>query len=254
MIARLMLDLKNVTYSYQAKFGRVNTPTILNLNAHIDDGEFICILGPSGCGKTSLLNLIAGFERPDSGEINILGSEIDGPGVDRGVVFQSDDALFPWLTARENVEFGLKMKNIPPSERRIISDNYLDLVHLEKHKEKYPSELSGGMKQRIQIARVLANAPAVMLMDEPFGALDAQTRTKLQDDLIDIWQETKKTVLFITHDIAESITLADRIFVMAKGPGSNISKIFNVTMDRPRNRGDVEFGRLWEEINSSLHL
>jgi len=110
------------------------------------------------------------------------------------------------------------------------------------------------MKQRIQIARVLANAPAVMLMDEPFGALDAQTRTKLQDDLIDIWQETKKTVLFITHDIAESITLADRIFVMAKGPGSNISKIFNVTMDRPRNRGDVEFGRLWEEINSSLHL
>lgn len=174
--------------------------------------------------------------------------------MDRGVVFQSDDALFPWLTARENVEFGLKMKNIPPSERRRISDNYLDLVHLEKHKEKYPSELSGGMKQRIQIARVLANAPAVMLMDEPFGALDAQTRTKLQDDLIDIWQETKKTVLFITHDIAESITLADRIFVMAKGPGSNISKIFNVTMDRPRNRGDVEFGRLWEEINSSLHL
>lgn len=250
----IILDLKNITYSYKTKNRIGNSPTISNLNAQVRNGEFICILGPSGCGKTSLLNLIAGFEKPDSGEINILGEKIIGPGVDRGVVFQSDDALFPWLTARENVEFGLRMKKTNSFERKEISEKYLDLVHLKDHKSKYPAELSGGMKQRIQIARVLANSPAVMLMDEPFGALDAQTRTKLQDDLINIWQETKKTVLFITHDIAESITLADRIFVMSKGPGSNIDKIFDVNMERPRNRGSVDFGKLWEKINSSLHI
>ena len=217
-------------------------------------GEFFCLLGPSGCGKTSLLNLVAGFVHPTAGQVEIGGHAITRPDKDRGVVFQSDRALFDWLTVDENVSFGPRMRSIPEAEWRSKVDEMLKLVGLWDHRAKLPRELSGGMKQRVQIARVLANDPDILLMDEPFAALDAYTRGHMQKEVTRIWDALRRTVLFVTHDIAEAIWLADRIGIMTRGPGSRIREVFEVDLPRPRERmtdGFIDlFNRLSEAIDA----
>ncbi|MDR1741988.1 MAG: ABC transporter ATP-binding protein [Synergistaceae bacterium] len=218
-------------------------------------GEFMVIVGPSGCGKSTLLDLIAGLERPTYGSILIDGVEVKGPGMDRGLVMQGY-ALFPWMTVRANVEFGLEIKRTPRREREAISSRYLDLVGLSAFADRYPHEISGGMKQRVAIARALAFDPDVLLMDEPFAALDAQTRELLQEELLSIWEKTKgavnsapKTIVFITHGIDEAVFLGDRVAVMDISPG-RINEVIEVGLRRPRGeaRGSEEFGRLRNRI------
>lgn len=221
---------------------------LANLQLTMGEGEFFLLLGPSGCGKTTVLNLLAGFDRPNGGSIRVGGKPVDGPGVDRVVIFQGDDSLLGWLTAVDNVEFGLRVAGISKAERRQRAERALELVGLKGQGHKFPHQLSGGMKQRIQIARALVCVSDVLLMDEPFAALDAQTRATLQDELARIWQETKRTMLFITHDIAEAIILADRIGVMNAGPASKIKEIIVNDLPRPRRRGDPAFGALYERI------
>lgn len=222
------------------------------LDLDVQAGEFFCLLGPSGCGKTTLLDLIAGFEAPTAGEVRVLGRPVEGPGPDRGVVFQTERALFPWLTVEENVAFGLRMRRFPPATVRDRVEKYLDLVGLLAHRSKVPHELSGGMKQRVQIARVLAGDPQVLLMDEPFAALDALTRRRLQEELVRIWSATGKTILFITHDIGEAVFLADRLGVMHRGPGSRISHIETVALPRPRSQVSPEFASLFNRLAAEL--
>jgi NitT/TauT family transport system ATP-binding protein len=210
------------------------------------ENSFVCLLGPSGCGKSTLLNMIAGFTEPSAGRILVDGKPVKGASADRGVVFQ-EYALFPWRTALENIAFGPMIARTPKSEREAIARKYLDLVGLSGHADKFPTALSGGMKQRVALARALANGPSVLLMDEPFGALDAQTREILQEEMLRIWQQDRKTVVFVTHSISESIFLADRIVVMATKPGS-IKDVFDVTLPHPRERSDPEFVALERKI------
>ena len=224
---------------------------LANVSFSISPGEFLCLLGPSGCGKSTVLRMIAGFLPPSSGEILIRGSPVKGPGMDRAVVFQGDAALFNWLTTEENIGFGLRMRHVPESERRRIVAENIRLVGLEGFEHYYPSQLSGGMRQRVQIARVLANDPAILLMDEPFGALDAQTRGIMQQELSRIWQAHKKTVLFITHDIEESLLLGDRVAIMTAGPAATIKKVLDVPLPRPREIGE-QFLRLRSEIKGAI--
>jgi NitT/TauT family transport system ATP-binding protein len=212
---------------------------VQDLTLEMRHEHFVCLLGPSGCGKSTLLSMIAGFVTPTSGRILVDGTPVTRPGRDRGVVFQ-EYVLFPWRTARQNVEFGPILQRLPPAEQRAIADRYLALVGLAEHAHKYPRELSGGMKQRVAIARALANAPQVLLMDEPFGALDAQTREVMQEELLKIWLAEKKTIVFVTHSISESIYLADDIVVMTARPG-RIKEIVPVDLPRPRERGSPEF-------------
>ena len=246
------LVARDVSFGYEAKGRSVSPPVLSYFDLAITQGEFFCLLGPSGCGKTTVLNLMAGFLTPTAGTLTLDGRPIVGPGVDRAVVFQSDDSLFTWLPSLDNVAFGPRMGGLPRERRYAIAREFLHLVHLDGQEHKYPGELSGGMKQRIQIARVLANDPKILLMDEPFGALDAQTRTRLQDELVEIWGKTRKTILFITHDIAEAVLLADRIGVMTRGPGAHIGEIIPVHLPRPRRRGSTGFGEMWERINALI--
>ncbi len=218
------------------------------LSLAIERGEFFCLLGPSGCGKTTVLNLLAGFEQPAGGAIQVDGRPVTAPGVERTVVFQGDDSLYTWLTAVENVEFGLRLAGVEAAPRRATAERYLDLVGLRGQGHKYPSQLSGGMKQRIQIARALVCESPILLMDEPFAALDAQTRSTLQDELIGIWQQTGRTVLFITHDIGESILLASRVGLMTAGPEARMKTIVPVDLARPRRRSDPAVGTLYERL------
>ena len=208
-----------------------------NLNLTVKSGEFLTIVGPSGCGKSTLLDLLAGLARPNSGEIYIDNKLITGPALDRGIVLQGY-ALFPWRTVRHNVEFGLEIKHIGKEERREISTRFINLVGLQGFEDRYPYELSGGMKQRVAIARALAYDPEVLLMDEPFAAVDAQTREVMQDELLRIWEETNKTIVFVTHSIEEAVGLADRVAVMTANPGT-IKEIIDVDLPRPRTIGDV---------------
>jgi NitT/TauT family transport system ATP-binding protein len=242
----------DVTYRYAARRGIAPVPVLSHFSVALVEGEFFCLLGPSGCGKTTVLNLMAGFLQPTEGTLTLAGRRIQGPGIDRTVVFQGDDALFNWLRTIDNVAFGLRMRGVPRERRQAIAREYLHLVHLRGQEDKYPGELSGGMKQRVQIARVLATDPKILLMDEPFGALDAQTRARLQDELVEIWRKTSKTILFITHDIAEAVLLADRIGIMTKGPGARLGAIVAVDLPRPRRRGSPEFGRMWERISTMI--
>jgi NitT/TauT family transport system ATP-binding protein len=214
----------------------------------IEAGEFFCLLGPSGCGKTTVLKLLAGFESPTAGSIRMSGETVTGPSRDRGVVFQGDDSLYGWLTAVENVEFGPRMRGLPKSERRERARHYLQLVGLTGQERKYPAELSGGMKQRIQIARALVNEPAMLLMDEPFAALDAQTRALMQLELANIWRTTRTTVLFITHDIDEAVTLGTRIGVMRAGPRSHVKGVIDVDLDGARSRTDDAFLGYYKQV------
>ena len=219
----------------------------------IEAGEFFCLLGTSGCGKTTILNMIAGFEQPSTGKIEMGGHAVRGPGADRGVVFQGEDSLYPWLSALGNVEFGLRMRGLPRRERTERARRHLDLVGLTGQDHKHPPELSGGMKQRIQIARVLANEPLMLLMDEPFAALDAHTRAAMQRELIKIWRATGKTVLFITHDIDEAVTLATRIGVMHAGPASRLKGIIDVTLsDWERERTHDRFIAVYRRVHAMI--
>lgn len=210
---------------------------VSNVNLDIRPGEFLCLLGPSGCGKSTLLNAIAGFI-PVSGEIRAGSDLVKAPGPDRGVVFQSSEVLFPWLTIRENVEYGLKIKGVSKADRRAKADHYIRLVGLSHAAERFPAQLSGGMRQRAQIARVLITEPSIVLMDEPFGALDAQTREVLQHELECIWRETGCTIVFVTHDIWEAVLLADRVVVMTAGPASGIKTIETIALSHPRDQDD----------------
>lgn len=220
-----------------------------DVDISIAAGEFFILLGPSGCGKSTLLNLIAGFTQTTGGELRLGDKKIKKHGKERAMVFQNaDSALFPWLTVRENVEFGLRMKKAGKAERNRISDKYIGLVGLTGHEKKFPEELSGGMKQRVQLARVLANNPAILLMDEPFGALDAMTRRTMQKELVNIWIKTAKTVVFVTHDIQEALLLGQRIGIMSLGPDSKITQIYEVNIPYPRDITDPLVNRLYEKI------
>jgi NitT/TauT family transport system ATP-binding protein len=224
-----------------------------DIDVEIGQGEFFCLVGQSGCGKSTLLNIIAGFMAPTDGGVALDGRTLTGPSNDRVVVFQDvHNSLFPWMTVRENVEFGLKMLDRPPDERKRRVDALLKLVGLVEHDDKFPDELSGGMKQRVQIARALAIGPKLLLMDEPFASLDAQTRRTMQNELLRIWGETHTSVLFITHDIIEAVTLADRIGVMSKGPGATIMRFITPELPRPRALADGNFTALVGEVEQML--
>ncbi len=223
-----------------------------HFDVEIEAGEFFCLLGPSGCGKTTVLKMLAGFEAPTSGQILMAGRPVTGASRDRGVVFQGDDSLYGWLTAVENVEFGLRMGGMRKAERRERAMRYLDLVGLTGQERKYPAELSGGMKQRIQLARALVNEPMMLLMDEPFAALDAQTRALMQGELATIWQATRSTVLFITHDIDEAITLGTRIGVMRAGPRSQVKGVVEVALNGARSRTDDGFMRYYKQVHDMI--
>lgn len=218
-----------------------------DIDFSIPDGQFVCLLGPSGCGKSTLLNAIAGFSLPTQGHIRVHGSEISEPGPDRGMVFQ-EYALFPWMTVEENIVFGLKIRKEEPQKIEAKLEELLTKLKLTDFRKRFPKDLSGGMRQRVAIARVLALDPPIMLMDEPFGALDALTRRSLQDELIKIWSETKKTVVFVTHSMEEAIYLADRIVVMTYRPGT-VKKDIVVDIPRPRNPTDPRFNELKRELS-----
>ncbi|MDR2365733.1 MAG: ABC transporter ATP-binding protein [Zoogloeaceae bacterium] len=212
--------------------GKTRFEAVRNISAHIDAGEFVSIIGPSGCGKSTLLNAIAGYLAPSGGSLRVDGEAVTGPGPDRGMVFQHN-SLFPWKTALHNVAFGLKMNGVGYRERLARAEEFLRLVGLTGFSDRYPAQLSGGMQQRVEIARALINNPRVVLMDEPFGALDAQTRERMQQLLLDIWGRFKPTVLFVTHDIDEALILSDRVLVMTCRPGQAREEI-DIDLPRPR--------------------
>jgi NitT/TauT family transport system ATP-binding protein len=209
-----------------------------DFSLNVKKGQFISIVGPSGCGKSTFLDIIAGLSKAKSGEIYIDGKQISGPALDRGIVMQGY-ALFPWRTIIQNVEFGLEIKKINKKKRREIGNSFLDLVGLKGFENRYPHELSGGMKQRVAIARALAYDPEVLLMDEPFAAVDAQTRETLQDELLRIWEKTEKTIIFVTHSIEEAVLLSDQVAVMSCNPGK-IIKIIDIKLPRPRRNADIK--------------
>ena len=247
------IAISNLSKVFRREGGGETHVALERLNLTVREGEFFCLLGPSGCGKTTLLNLIAGFEQPTSGKLEVFGKAVTGPAPERGVVFQSELALFSWLTVEENVEFGLRVRHIPADERKQTVRKNLDLVGLTDYRRRFPHELSGGMKQRVQIARVLANDPSVLLLDEPFAALDAQTRRHMQRELASIWSRTGKTAVFITHDISESVILADRVAVMTRGPASRIKRIVEVALPRPRGGAMTEgFIELYNALSAEI--
>jgi ABC-type nitrate/sulfonate/bicarbonate transport system ATPase subunit len=225
------LRIDNVALRFKSRAGTPVT-ALDNISFDVGDQEFSVIVGPSGCGKTSLLRLVAGLIEPTEGSISLDNAQISGPGKDRGMVFQSY-TLFPWLTVQDNVEFGLRIAGMAAAERRETARRFIAQVGLNGFERLYPKQLSGGMMQRVALARALANDPAVLLMDEPFGALDSQTRSLMQELLLDIWQSAHKTVLFITHDIDESILLGDRVYVMTARPG-RIKEMVEIDLPRPR--------------------
>jgi NitT/TauT family transport system ATP-binding protein len=247
-----LVQLAGVSKVYRSLKGTDYT-AVCDFSLDIQQGEFFCLLGTSGCGKTTVLNMVAGFEPASTGRISIAGRPIVGPAADRGVVFQGDDSLYGWLTALGNVEFGLRMRGTPAAQRHQKAHHYLELVGLRGQDHKHPSELSGGMKQRIQIARVLANEPQMLLMDEPFAALDAHTRADMQRELKRICSTTAKTVLFITHDIDEAIILADRIGVMHAGPASKLKGIVDVKLsETERERTHDRFVEVYRQVHAMI--
>ncbi len=230
------LEILNVTKTFNTEEGEIRA--LENLNLAVKPTEFLCVIGPSGCGKTTLLRLIAGLDYPSNGEIILDGKEVKGPSPDRGMVFQ-EYSLFPWRTVIKNVTFGLEIKGIDKQERYRIAEEYIELVGLKDFKNCYPYELSGGMKQRVAIARALATEPTILLMDEPFGSVDAQTRNVLQKELLEIWKRTEKTILFVTHSVDEAVYLADRVAVMSARPG-RIVECVDIDISRPRKRTSME--------------
>lgn len=231
---------KNLNRVYQIKRGSEGPKEFVALkdfNLEVEKGEFLTIVGPSGCGKSTFLDILAGLSHQSSGELYIDDKLITGPALDRGIVLQGY-ALFPWRTVRQNIEFGLEIKKVKKTERKEISQKFINLVGLQGFEDRFPYELSGGMRQRVAIARALAYDPEVLLMDEPFAAVDAQTREVLQDELLRIWEQTGKTIVFITHSIDEAVALADRVAVMTANPGT-LKEIVKVDLPRPRRVSDV---------------
>ena len=246
------IEISGVTQEFEKKDGKFLALDTVNLN--VEQNEFICVVGPSGCGKTTLLNIIAGLCKPTTGTVKVRGELVTGPGKGKGAVFQQY-ALYPWLTVEKNVEFGMRMKGVPKAERAEIAKKYIDLVGLSKFAKAYPKELSGGMKQRVAIARAYATAPEVLLMDEPFGALDAQTRAQLQENLLKTWEQERKTCFFITHDVEEAVLLATKIIIMSAGPG-HITEIVPVTLPYPRTQQTKltsEFNELKNQIWNKVY-
>jgi NitT/TauT family transport system ATP-binding protein len=247
-IGQQLLRLSGVSKRFVSS--RHDTTALQDIDLEINAGEFICVVGPSGCGKSTLLNLVAGLDKPTGGILTLDGARIERSGSDRVVVFQ-EAALYPWLNVRANVEFGLKMKGTPRRERGEIVDKYLELVNLTRFQKAFVHELSGGMKQRVQLARALAVEPRMLLMDEPFAALDAQTRDNLQLELQDIWARTGSTILFITHNVREAALLGDRVFVMTPSPGRMKAEI-QVPLQRPRHLDTHAVADFAAEIRAAL--
>jgi NitT/TauT family transport system ATP-binding protein len=257
VVPKVSLDGISLTYKTNAK-GRL--VALDNISLQVKPGEFVCVVGPSGCGKSTLLHLIAGLHQQSSGQIFVDGKPVSGPGTDRILIFQ-ELGLFPWLKVGENVEFGMKMKNISRAEREEKIQYYLRLVHLSKFRDSYTHQLSGGMRQRVALARALATEPDVLLMDEPFAALDAQTRDLLHDELERIWAETGRTIIFVTHNVREAVRLGDRVVLMTFRPG-RVKQEFPIALPRPRHIEETDVARtareildcLREEINKSLEV
>jgi NitT/TauT family transport system ATP-binding protein len=249
------LTIRNLSKTYFDPYAASHVQAVKDVSFEVKEGEFVSIVGPSGCGKTTILNMIAGFIPASGGEILVDGRAVSGPGPDRGVVFQSF-ALFPWKTVLANVGFGLKMRNFPKIERDRIAREYLELVGLGHAADRYPNELSGGMQQRVGVVRALANNPDVLLMDEPFASVDAQTRMTLQEELTRIWQERRPTIIFITHDVSEAVFLANRVIVLSKG---RVLEEVEVSLPRPRSwealHEDADFkalsGRVLQLVRSA---
>jgi NitT/TauT family transport system ATP-binding protein len=253
------VGLSDICLSYRTQSGE-RLLALDHINLQVKAGEFLCIVGPSGCGKSTLLHLIAGLHQQTSGEVLIDGKRVQGPGTDRILIFQ-ELGLFPWLTVGQNVEFGMKMKGLSKAEREEKTRYYLRLVHLSQFKDSYTHQLSGGMRQRVALARALATEPDVLLMDEPFAALDAQTRDLLHDELERIWFETGRTIIFVTHNVREAIRLGDRVALLTFRPG-RVKREFPIDLPRPRVLEDTHvalaareiLGELREEINRSLEV
>ncbi len=248
---KMAIEIKNINKSFEGK--KKNLSVLDNINLTINDGELICLLGPSGCGKTTLLRLIAGLEKPTSGEIIANGEVVKRPSGDRAVIFQQY-SLFPWLTVLQNVTFGLEMTKKGTKEENVAAaERYLTSVGLIDFKDSYPHELSGGMKQRVAIIRSLLNHSPILLMDEPFSAVDMQTRHKLQEQLIGVWKRFENTIVFVTHDVDEAVYLADKIVILDKNPG-RIARIVEVDIERPRKRDSKEFIEVQESIVKDLDM
>jgi NitT/TauT family transport system ATP-binding protein len=243
-----ILEIGAASKTFAAGAGQIQALSEASLT--IRKGEFICLIGASGCGKSTLLRLIGGFETPTSGSVKMWDAPVTGPGPDRGMVFQ-DYALFPWLTVRGNIAFGPKARGLHRKEVQASADRFIDMVGLAKFADAYPHQLSGGMRQRVAIARVLANDAQVILMDEPFGALDAMTRERLQEELLELWQRTKLTVIFVTHAIEEAILMADRVVVMTPSPG-RIQSDNRIGLIRPRDVASPEFNSIRRELSQLL--
>ena len=242
------LTIRGVTKRFAAGDGEIEALAPVDLT--IPKGEFVCMIGASGCGKSTLLRIIAGFEEPTTGHVSIDGKPVTGPGSDRGMVFQ-DYALFPWMTVRQNISFGPRQRHLPREKIDKTTDEFVKMVGLERFADRYPNQLSGGMKQRVAIARVLANNANILLMDEPFGALDALTREQLQNELLHIWKRTGVTTIFVTHSVEEAVLLADRVLVMSAGPG-RIDSDFRIDLPRPRDVSSPEFNALRRDIARRL--
>jgi NitT/TauT family transport system ATP-binding protein len=243
-----ILDIQGVTKRFA--FGTEQITALADASLRIGKGEFICLIGPSGCGKSTLLRMVAGFEAATEGSLLMWGKPVAAPGPDRGMVFQ-DYGLFPWLTVSQNIGFGPAARGRPKSEVTATAKRFVDMVGLTRFADAYPHQLSGGMKQRVAIARVLANDAEVVLMDEPFGALDAMTRERLQEELLEVWAKTRLTVLFVTHAIEEAILLSDRVVVMSPGPGRIIADE-RITLPRPRDPTSPEFNALRRHFAAML--
>lgn len=245
-MSAIHIDVKGVNKVFKTDNREV--VALRDINLQIPQGQFVCLLGPSGCGKSTLLNAIAGFSLPSSGEITADGRLITGPGPERGMVFQ-EYALFPWMTVEKNIAFGLEIKGMAQAQIKLRVDQLLSMLSLSDFRNRYPKDLSGGMRQRVAIARVLALDSPIMLMDEPFGALDALTRRNLQDELLRIWSELKKTIIFVTHSIEEAIYLADRIVVMTYRPGT-VKRDMIVELPRLRDPASADFNALKRELGA----
>jgi NitT/TauT family transport system ATP-binding protein len=243
------IEVRNVTFEYEVDKGRVLA--IKDITFSVRQSEFLCLLGPSGCGKTTILNILAGLLQPTAGEIRIAGAAIGDKRQNRGVVFQDFAQLFPWRTARHNVEFGLEMRKVGKAERERMAMEFLRLVGLEKFADVFPHQLSGGMQQRVAIARSLAYNPEVLLMDEPFAALDAMTRDDMQQLLTDVWQKTKKTIVYITHNVSEAVYLGDKVIVLNAHPGTVKAEL---ALDLPRPRDPLSEPFIQSQREIMRHL
>jgi NitT/TauT family transport system ATP-binding protein len=239
-----MIDIEAVSKTFETRQGRRHL-ALTGISLSVAEGEFVSILGPSGCGKSTLLYIVGGFVAPSEGVARVKGEPVTAPGPDRGPVFQ-EFALFPWKTVLGNVMYGLVQRGVPKGEAQERARELISLVHLTGYESFYPKELSGGMKQRVALARTLAYRPSILLMDEPFGALDAHTRTRLQNDLLDIWERDRKTVLFVTHSVEEAVFLSDRVAVMTRSPG-RIKETIPIALPRPRDRAALLLDRRYQD-------